>query len=383
MLIPIGTTMEHKRQAIVTYWIIGLNVLIFALQWAIQRSGGINAESGLISYLAGFEIDGQLSRTNFHYVSLMTDHFLPGGWMHIIVNMVFLLPFGKAVEDRMGHFGFAAFYLGCGAFGGLVHLLSIGPVIGASGSVCAVVAAFIVLAPKTKVHVLRSFFIIGVYTIPSLLLVGFFVALDIFGILADAINKSGSSTAWDVHLAGYFSGFALTFAALKLGFISSSEFDLPLMIRQFRRRRSLQNTIVANSIFKNSKDDIEDPEFKMRTSIAEQANAGNTAEATRSYFKALETNPLLKIDPRTLYTIGSSLLERGDIEDGIKIFELYLKQYKEAKDRGEVALLLAAKYARVLNNKKRALELLKKYAPDFSEQHKLLAASIQQELTSS
>ena len=152
MLIPIGTTMEHKRQPIVTYWIIGLNVLVFALQWTIQRSGGLQAESDFIRSLAGFELEGQLSRTNFHYFSLITYQFLHGGWMHIIVNMIFLLPFGKAVEDRMGHIGFGAFYLGCGAIGGLVHLLSIGPVIGASGSVCAVVAAFLVLAPKTKIQ---------------------------------------------------------------------------------------------------------------------------------------------------------------------------------------------------------------------------------------
>ncbi len=381
MLIPIGTTMEHKRQPIVTYWIIGLNVLVFALQWTIQRSGGLQAESDFIRSLAGFELEGQLSRTNFHYFSLITYQFLHGGWMHIIVNMIFLLPFGKAVEDRMGHIGFGAFYLGCGAIGGLVHLLSIGPVIGASGSVCAVVAAFLVLAPKTKIHVLLIFFIIGVYTIPSLLLVGFFVALDLFGILADILNKSRSTTAWDVHLAGYISGFAITFAALKFGFIRSSEFDLTLMIRQFLRRRSLQKTIDATPVFKNSKEDTEDPEFILRTTIAEQANTGSTDEAATNFFEALKTNPSLKIDPHTLHTLGSSLLENGNVKEGVAVFERYLQQYKEAKDRGEVALLLAAKYARVLNDRKRALDLLKKYAPDFSEQHKQLATSIQQELT--
>jgi len=373
--------MEHKRQPIVTYWIIGLNVLVFALQWTIQRSGGLQAESDFIRSLAGFELEGQLSRTNFHYFSLITYQFLHGGWMHIIVNMIFLLPFGKAVEDRMGHIGFGAFYLGCGAIGGLVHLLSIGPVIGASGSVCAVVAAFLVLAPKTKIHVLLIFFIIGVYTIPSLLLVGFFVALDLFGILADILNKSRSTTAWDVHLAGYISGFAITFAALKFGFIRSSEFDLTLMIRQFLRRRSLQKTIDATPVFKNSKEDTEDPEFILRTTIAEQANTGSTDEAATNFFEALKTNPSLKIDPHTLHTLGSSLLENGNVKEGVAVFERYLQQYKEAKDRGEVALLLAAKYARVLNDRKRALDLLKKYAPDFSEQHKQLATSIQQELT--
>ena len=360
MLIPIGTTMEHKKQPIVTYWIIGLNVLIFAMQWAVSRGGGLTGENEALRFLAHLEYEGQLSKSHFHIWSLFSYQFLHAGWMHILLNMIFLLPFGKAVEGRMGHIGFAIFYLACGAIGGFIHtMLYDAPVVGASGSVCAVVAAFIVLAPKTHIHVLLIFFIIGIYTIPSMLLVGFFVLLDSLNLLASLAGHNNGTTAWVVHLVGYSGGFLFTFLALSFGFIRSSEFDLTQVINQFRRRRSLQKVIDANPVFKNSVEEVANPDFQLRTLIAQQASTGKTDQAAKTYFDSIKTNPTLKIDPRTFHTLGSSLLELNRIEEGVLVFEQYLKQYKEAKDRGEVALLLAAKYTRTLQNKKRASELLK------------------------
>jgi tetratricopeptide (TPR) repeat protein len=182
-------------------------------------------------------------------------------------------------------------------------------------------------------------------------------------------------------LVGYAGGFLFTFLALSLGIISSSEFDLKQVVRQYCRRRSLQKGIKSGPVFINNSDDAENPDFQLRTLIAQQASSGDTEEAAKTYFDSIETNPSIKIDTRTYHTLGSSLLELNRIEEGVLVFERYLKQYKEAKDRGEVALLLAAKYTRKLNNKKRASELLKMYASDFSEQHQTLAASIQEEIT--
>jgi len=383
MLIPIGTDIEQRRQPIVTYWIIGLNLLIFALQWATSRSGGNTATHEFVRFIAELEVDGQLSSSQFHVWSLVTYQFLHGGWMHIIVNMLFLLPFGKAVEDRMGHLGFALFYLGCGAFGGLIHtLLYASPVIGASGSVCSVVAAFIVLAPKTKIRVLLIFFIIGIYTVPSLLLVGFFVLLDTFSLLASVAGNTTTTTAWVVHLCGYLSGFAVTFIALSLGLIISTQFDLTQMIRQSYRRRSLQKVIDSPPVLQTNKKLKDDPDFLLSTSIAKEATSGDINIAVVQYLEAIAKKPSFKIDPRTLHMIGTTLIQANRIEEGVQVFEIYLLQYKHSKDRGEVALLLAAKYSRDLNNAKRASELLKKYASDFSEQHQKLATTITNELIS-
>lgn len=382
MLIPIGTDVQHRRQPFVTYLIIGLNLLIFAMQWAVERSGGSNSQTDLIRFIANLESEGQLSSINFHFWSLVTYQFLHAGWMHIIVNMIFLLPFGKAVEDRMGHIGFALFYLGCGALGGYIHTLNyINPVVGASGSVCAVVAAFIVLAPKTKIHVLFIFFIIGIYTVPSLLLVGFFIALDTFSLLASLVSETSNQTAWAVHLVGYLSGFIITFLALSVGLIRSSEFDLTLMIRQYRRRRVMQQHMSQTPVIQNDSKTTKHPESEICLAIAEEAMRGDTEKATTHYFQALSEHPSLKIDRRTHHLIGSTLLQNNKTSEGVEVFERYLSQHKEAKDCPEVALLLAAKYARNLDNPKRATELLKAYTKKFSEQHQELARKIESELS--
>ena len=382
MLIPIGTNIEHRRKPIVTYWIIGLNLLIFAIQWSSSRSGGLNSNSEIVRFVTSLEIQGQLSSTYFHSWSLVTYQFLHAGWMHIIVNMLFLLPFGKAVEDRMGHLGFALFYLGCGAFGGLIHtLLYTAPVIGASGSVCAVVAAFVVLAPKTKTHVLFIFFIIGMYSVPSLLLVAFFILFDTFSLLASMMGSNSNSTAWMVHLCGYIAGFTLSFSALAIGLIQSSEFDLTQMIRQSHRRRSFQKVMnTTKAIQQNEMKSEDDPILQLQASIAQDAATGKTIEAAERYLIAITEYPSLKIDARTLHLIGSTLIQNNRIENGTQVFERYLVQYKNSEDCAEVALLLAAKYARNLNNSKRAKQLLKIYASSFSEQHQKLATTITSEL---
>lgn len=381
MLIPIGTTIQHRRQPYVTYFIIGLNLLVFAMQWTILRSGGQNSQNELLRYFAQLESEGQLSSLHFHFVSLITYQFLHAGWMHILVNMVFLLPFGKAVEDRMGHVGFAVFYLGCGAIGGFVHtLLYVSPVVGASGSVCAVVAAFIVLAPKTKIHVLVIFFIIGMYAVPSLLLVGFFVALDTFSLLASLLGNNSNPTAWIVHLMGYLSGFLLTFTALTFGIIRSSEFDLPMMVRQFFRRRAMKQCIIDPPQFPKESDAEDQPEATLRLAIAEDAISGNIERATIQYLEGIQTYPSLTIDRRTHHLIGSSLLQNNKTEEGVEVFERYLSEHKKAKDCPEVALLLAAKYARNLDNPSRASVLLKHYSKGFTQKHQQLANTIESEI---
>ncbi len=381
MLIPIGTEIEHKRQPFVTYWIIGLNLLLFALHWTTQRTGGSGADNEIIRLFTQIEAEAQLSSGHFHFWSLFTYQFLHAGWWHILGNMLFLLPFGKVIEDRMGHIGFALFYLGSGALGGLVHtLLYTSPVVGASGSVCAVVAAFIVLAPKTKIRVLLIFFIIGMYTIPGLLFVCFYVAFDTFSLLASIAGQNANPTAWVVHLIGYVSGFTITFSALALGLITSTEIDLTKLIKQSYRRRSLRKVIEAAPVLRKSNEDVLDTDFLLRTAIADAASTGDIIKASELYFQAIEENPNIKIDPRTLHFIGSSLIKTSNVQQGVQVFEQYLKQYKNAKDKGEVALLLAAKYARDLDNTSRANELLRKYKAEFSEQHQNLADTILSEL---
>ena len=77
----------------------------------------------------------------------------PSGITHVASNMIFLLAFGRVVEGRLGHLGFATLYLVGGALAGLLQIaLTKGTVIGASGSVSVVAGAFLALHPRGSVQ---------------------------------------------------------------------------------------------------------------------------------------------------------------------------------------------------------------------------------------
>jgi membrane associated rhomboid family serine protease len=382
MLIPIGTNVVHKRYPFITYAIIGLNLLVFAVEWAVQRSGGIDASNSIVSTLDATMHQGALSSTDFHILNLITYQFLHAGWMHILGNMIFLLPFGKAVEDRMGHTGFALFYLGCGAFSGGIHaLLSTTNVIGASGSVCGVTAAFLVLAPKTTIKVVLVFFIIGVYHVPSMLLVLFFVLFDVFSLLASKVGANAQNTAWFAHLGGYLFGFVITILLLQLRIISSTQFDFTEMIKQARRRRNyrkLVNKTNPSPVLSSAK---LDSNMLLRASISETVAMGDVSAAADKYLGSFESHPKLKLNKQTQSNIANALFQAGRIEDGVIVYERYLEEHPSADDITEVALLLVAKYTRNLNNKERAQELLNQFSDSFSTVHKDLVDTLTNELS--
>ena len=84
--------------------------------------------------------------------------FFHGDILHLVGNMLFLWVFGDNVEDAMGHVRFLIFYLACGVFAGLIHAWMVpdtdSPLIGASGAVAGVIAAYLMLHPRVSVWVL-------------------------------------------------------------------------------------------------------------------------------------------------------------------------------------------------------------------------------------
>src|SRR5258707_3556800 len=83
------------------------------------------------------------------YLTLLTYQFLHGGWLHIISNMWALWIFGDNVEDAMGHFRYAVFYLACGVLAGLTQTFTqpgaTVPSLGASGAIAGVLGAYLLL----------------------------------------------------------------------------------------------------------------------------------------------------------------------------------------------------------------------------------------------
>ncbi len=83
-----------------------------------------------------------LSQSQGLLPTMFSSLFLHAGWVHLIGNMWFLWVFGEALEDDLGPGRFLAFYLFCGFFACIFHVLAASslavPLIGASGAIAGV-----------------------------------------------------------------------------------------------------------------------------------------------------------------------------------------------------------------------------------------------------
>jgi membrane associated rhomboid family serine protease len=140
--------------------------------------------------------------------------FLHGGWIHILSNMLFLWIFGDNIEDTLGHFKYLAFYILCGLIASFFHIFtnlnSQVPTIGASGAIAGVMGAYMVLFPKTRI---KTLLILGIFIqvvkIPAIIILGYWILIQILSGFAEFGSSIGSGIAWFAHIGGFIAGFFL------------------------------------------------------------------------------------------------------------------------------------------------------------------------------
>jgi len=221
MFLPLHDTNQLKiiRFQIVSGLIIFINLILIIYTDLIL--GGID-NSSLAASLGAVpalltdykELPAHLSLIP-EPATLITYMFLHVGWMHFLSNMAFIWVFADNVEDAFGHFGFLLFFLVCGAVAALAHTLagpeSQSPLIGASGAVSGVMAAYLVLFPKARIWVLM--FLKLPLPIPAYLaLVGWFG----FQIFNSMLPQNGEViVAWWAHIGGFVAGGLIALALRK------------------------------------------------------------------------------------------------------------------------------------------------------------------------
>ena len=141
-------------------------------------------------------------------LSIFTSMFLHGGFMHIIGNMLYLWIFGNNVEDFLGSFRFAVFYILSGLGASLAHIIfnpnSQVPMIGASGAIAGVLGAYFILYPGARVSTLLFLFIIiRVVSIPAAYVLGFWFLMQVLNV------GLGGGVAWFAHIGGFLIGILL------------------------------------------------------------------------------------------------------------------------------------------------------------------------------
>ena len=212
-MIPIRDTQPSNCFPVVTYILIGINLLVFMLQMKIGFGNEVFFYSyGLVpAKYTVHEVSRHFSLGN-QLFSIFSYMFLHGGFLHFIGNMWILYIFGDNVEDHFGSLRFLGFYLICGILSGLSHFLlnpmSLAPTIGASGAISGVLGAYMLLYPQARVLVLIPvFFFIQVVRVPALLVLGIWFLMQIVSSLLSGDQEGG--VAFSAHLGGFVTGMVL------------------------------------------------------------------------------------------------------------------------------------------------------------------------------
>ena len=215
MFIPVydDNPLGSIRRQYVTFGLILLNVMVFAFQSAgidqrvVASFGIVPAELFSVRIFGGPARGPNDALPVPEGLTLLSYMFFHGDFWHITGNMLFLWVFGDNVEDAMGHWRFLAFYMACGVCAALFHAMmlasSAAPLIGASGAVAGVIAAYVMLYPKVMVWVL-AFRVIPLH-IPALWAIGAWIATQ----LVMALLPSVGPVAWWAHIGGVIAGAVL------------------------------------------------------------------------------------------------------------------------------------------------------------------------------
>lgn len=228
-MIPLGDDRPTVRVPVMTYFLIGVNVLV----WLWVQGGGFNPQRLAVTVCDLGMVPGELTHMarlgesvpigpglacvvdndRINILTPLLSMFLHGGWMHLLGNMIYLAVFGRNVEDSMGRARFLAFYLICGLIAAATHIAlnptSAVPTVGASGAISGVLGAFLVLYPRVTV---RMFVFIFVVRIRAWLVLIYWFALQALSGVSElnelSPSVSGGVAVW-AHVGGFLAGVTL------------------------------------------------------------------------------------------------------------------------------------------------------------------------------
>jgi membrane associated rhomboid family serine protease len=396
---PTHTDRKLKSTPWVNYTLIAINVVVFILtanqvQLVSQYFAVVNFVQGastapvqepwLLSYYLQPGTGGVLQYFSYQ--------FLHAGWMHLIGNMLFLFVFGNAVEDRLGKVGYLFFYLAVGVIAGLGHsAIESNPVLGASGSVAGVTGAYLALFPLSNVTIVYWWIVPGSFEVSSMLLILFQVAQNVLFQLGGV-----AGTAYLAHLAGYTGGFVFGMGLLMLRVLPREPYDMLSLIER-RRRKAQFNRLSKQGyqpwehnkpgdppkVGKEGAPVVTEQEKRVmqaRTAISAALVDHDMPKAAELYADLLQNEPEQVMGQQQQLDIANQLMSEGQYEVSASAYQLFLVTYKNYPDRQQVQLILGLIFARYLDQRQRAKELLAQAVPRLHGEELALAKQVLEEI---
>ena len=223
-MLPYHDDHETQRPPIVTITFVALNLLI----WIVVQSAGTGARfaESVCRYAL---IPAELTQGSMAVVpntlacaanegrvlwKAFTWMFVHSSWMHVISNVWFLWLFGSNVEDAMTRLRFVVFYLlaGLAAAGAQIAATpaSTAPLVGASGAISGVMAAYLVLFPRVRMFTIVPYgFTMRSVAVPAWVMLAYWGLLQVLTAVATAGRAAAGGVAVWAHLGGFAGGLAL------------------------------------------------------------------------------------------------------------------------------------------------------------------------------
>jgi membrane associated rhomboid family serine protease len=193
----------------VTIGLITINILVFI--WEVLTPSQAEQIAFFYGAIPHNIITFQSTQPIPPVLSVFTSMFLHGSILHVAGNMLYLWIFGNNIEDSLGHFKFLLFYLFSGVIAAYGHAFtdpqSTIPMIGASGAVSGILGAYLLLYPHARIHTLIFFgFFVQVVRIPALIVLGFWIVLQVLSGVLGAGSLQQGGVAWFAHVGGFLAG---------------------------------------------------------------------------------------------------------------------------------------------------------------------------------
>jgi membrane associated rhomboid family serine protease len=201
-VIPLRDYNPTRRPSLLTWGLILIN---FGVYFYLAQNPVMDENA--ISQYALVPADITAGR---HLGTLITSMFLHANLLHVAGNMLFLWIFGNNVEDRLGEIKFLIVYFAAGIAGSLLQVAiaptSTVPMLGASGAISGILAAYVVYFPRARVltFIVPFFF----FTLSAYVFIGYWIALNALQAFLN-IGVQGGGVAFFAHIGGFATGLIL------------------------------------------------------------------------------------------------------------------------------------------------------------------------------
>jgi membrane associated rhomboid family serine protease len=208
-VIPLRDTRESQSAPVLTYALIALNAGVFAYQsWLSEEAARHFVEVFGWKPNHVFDLENPAAS-----LTLLTSLFVHGSWFHLISNLWCLYLFGHAVEDRLGKARFVAFYLLAALFAAAAQIVfdpnGEVPMIGASGPIAGLLAAYWKSFPHGRVLAAIPIVFVFMRAVPSVYYIALWFMLQLLAGFFAWMGPNEGAIVFFAQIGGFITGIVL------------------------------------------------------------------------------------------------------------------------------------------------------------------------------